>query len=200
MHVRFFPALGLAGLLLIGGCSTTAPPVRSQLARSYYDSISMAGRLSVQYQQNGKPQSVQGKFSWTQSGEITSIVLLSPLGQTMAKIEIAPGQASLQQAGEPPRRATDISELTTQTLGWPMPVAGLRNWLQGFTLEDNGRQRPVMPDTLTGFSSEGWQVRYVSWQGEPDAPAYPKRIDLERATADAGNIGLRIVIDSWQPK
>lgn len=200
MSMRFFRLTGFALLLLIGGCSTTAPPVRSQIARSYYDSISMAGRLSVQYQQNGKPQSMQGKFSWTQSGEMTSIALLSPLGQTMAQIEIAPGKASLQQAGEPLRQATDIGELTTQTLGWPMPVAGLRNWLQGFALEDNGNKRPAMPDTQTGFSSDGWQVSYVSWQGEADTPAYPKRIDLERATPDAGVIGLRIVIDSWQPK
>ena len=200
MRMRFFSLTGFALLLLIGGCSTTAPPVRSQIARSYYDSISMAGRLSVQYQQNGKPQSMQGKFSWTQSGEMTSIALLSPLGQTMAQIEIAPGKASLQQAGEPLRQATDIGELTTQTLGWPMPVAGLRNWLQGFALEDNGNKRPAMPDTQSGFSSDGWQVHYVSWQGEADTPAYPKRIDLERATPDAGVIGLRIVIDSWQPK
>ena len=204
MHLRFSSALGLLLLLLIvllaGGCSTTAPATRNALPRTYHEAISMAGRLSVQYQQNGKPQSMQGKFSWTQSGEMTSIALLSPLGQTMAKIEIAPGHASLQQAGEPLRQAADISELSTQTLGWPMPVAGLRNWLQGFTLEEDGNKRPAMPDTLPSFSSDGWQVRYVSWQGEADAPAYPKRIDLERATPDAGNIGLRIVIDSWQPK
>jgi outer membrane lipoprotein LolB len=200
MRMRFFRLTSFALLLLIGGCSTTAPPVRSQLARSYYDNISMAGRLSVQYQQNGKPQSMQGKFSWTQSAEMTSIALLSPLGQTMAQIEIAPGKASLQQAGEPLRQATDIGELTTQALGWPMPVAGLRNWLQGFALEDNGNKRPAMPDTQSGFSSDGWQVHYVSWQGAADTPAYPKRIDLERATPDAGVIGLRIVIDSWQPK
>lgn len=198
--MRLLRLTGFALMLLSGGCSTTAPPVYNQHARSYYEAINLSGRLSVQYQQNGKPQSMQGKFSWAQSGELTSIALLTPLGQTVAKIEIAPGQASLQQAGEPLRIATDISELTTRTLGWPMPVAGLRSWLQGFTLEANGDQRPVRPDTLSGFNSDGWQVRYISWQGEANSPAYPKRIDLERATADAGNIGLRIVIDSWQPK
>ena len=204
MRMRFSSALGLSLLLwialLLSGCSTTAPPSHSPFARSYYETISMTGRLSVQYQQNGQPQAMQGKFRWTQNGEMTSIALLSPLGQTMAKIEIAPGSASLQQAGEPLRQATDIGELTTQTLGWPMPVAGLRNWLQGFALDANGNKQALMPDAPSSFSSDGWHVRYVSWQGEADAPAYPKRIDLERATPDAGAIGLRIVIDSWQPK
>ena len=60
----------------------------------------MNGRLSVRYLQAGKEQSVQGKFSWTQTRDNTSIVLFSPLGQTMAKIEIAPDFASLQRAGE----------------------------------------------------------------------------------------------------
>lgn len=179
----------------------------------------MAGRLSVQYQQNGQPQSMQGKFSWTQNGPDTSIALLSPLGQTMAKIDITPGRASLQQAGQPLRQATDISALTTQTLGWPLPVAGLRNWLQGFVADGEGHRVAALPasensagnvgsngstgstgsvNNYSSFSSDGWQVRYVSWQGAADEPAYPKRIDLERVTP-AGPIALRIVIDSWQP-
>jgi outer membrane lipoprotein LolB len=200
MRRHFFRALGFACLLLTGGCSTITPSFEGQLAPRYHASISMAGRLSVQYQQYGKPQSLQGKFSWTQSGDTTSIALLSPLGQTMAQIEIAPGQASLQQAGEPLRVAADIGELTTQTLGWPMPVAGLRNWLQGFAAEDHGNTSVTMPVAPSSFSSDGWQVRFVSWQGAAGAPAYPKRIDMERTTPEAGNIGLRIVIDSWQPK
>ncbi len=200
MRMRFFKAAAIAALLLAGGCSTPPPSPPSGLVRSYHEAINLSGRLSVQYQQNGKPQSMQGKFSWMQNSETTHIALLSPLGQTMAKIIISPGQASLQQAGEPPRLAADINALSTQMLGWPLPVAGLRNWLQGFAVDDNGNQRAAMPNTLSNFGSDGWQVRYVSWQGEADAPAYPKRIDMERATPEAGPIALRIVIDNWQPQ
>lgn len=198
--MHFLKAAAFAALLLAGGCSTTPPSPPSQLARSYHETINLSGRLSVQYQQHGKPQSMQGKFSWMQNSETTHIALLSPLGQTMAKIVISPNQASLQQAGEPPRLAADINALSTQMLGWPLPVAGLRNWLQGFAVDDKGIRRAAMPDALSSFGSDGWQVRYVSWQGEADAPAYPRRIDLERATPEAGAIALRIVIDNWQPQ
>ncbi len=200
MRMRFFKAAVLGALLLAGGCSTTPPSPPSGLARSYHEAIKLSGRLSVQYQQNGKPQSMQGKFSWMQNSETTQIALLSPLGQTMAKIVIAPGQASLQQAGEPPQLAADINALSTQMLGWPLPVAGLRNWLQGFAIDDTGKRLTAMPDALSSFGSDGWQVRYVSWQGDADAPAYPRRIDMERATPEAGAIALRIVIDNWQPQ
>lgn len=200
MRMRFFKAAAIAAMLLASGCSTTPPSPPSELARSYHEAINLGGRLSVQYQQNGKPQSVQGKFSWMQNSETTHIALLSPLGQTMAKIIITPNQTSLQQAGEPPRLATDINALSTQMLGWPLPVAGLRNWLQGFAIDDKGNRQAAMPNALSNVGSDGWQVRYVSWQGEADAPAYPKRIDLERATPEAGPIALRIVIDNWQPQ
>ena len=78
-----------------------------------------------------------------------------------------------------------------------MPVAGLREWLQGFA--QVGTQRKAVPE---GFTREGWTVRYVSWQGEPSdgVGVYPKRIDLRRLSPEAGEIGLRIVIDSWQPE
>lgn len=198
--MHFFTASAIAVLLLAGGCSTTAPSPPSQLPRSYHEAINLSGRLSVQYQQNGKAQSVQGKFSWAQTSATTRIALLSPLGQTMATIETSPGQARLLLAGEPLRQAADINALSTQILGWPMPVAGLRNWLQGFAVDENGNRRAALPNALSTFGSDGWQIRYVSWQGEADAPAYPKRIDLERTTTEAGAIALRIVIDSWQPK
>jgi len=200
MRMRFFKAAAIAAMLLASGCSTTPPSPPSELARSYHEAINLGGRLSVQYQQNGKPQSVQGKFSWMQNSETTHIALLSPLGQTMAKIIITPNQTSLQQAGEPPRLATDINALSTQMLGWPLPVAGLRNWLQGFAVDDKGKRHAAMPNALSNFGNDGWQVRYVSWQGEADAPAYPKRIDMERTTPETGPIALRIVIDNWQPQ
>lgn len=187
----------VAVLMLLSACGTLVPPSGPPQSLNYHDDISLAGRLSVSFQQDGKARSVQGKFSWTQTKDQTDIALYSPLGQTMAKIAVAPGLARLQQAGEPVREATDIAELTAQTLGWPMPVAGLREWLQGFA--QVGTQRKAAPE---GFTREGWTVRYVSWQGEPSdgVGVYPKRIDLRRLSAEAGEIGLRIVIDSWQPE
>ncbi len=159
----------------------------------------MNGRLSVRYQQAGKEQSVQGKFSWSQTRDNTSIVLFSPLGQTMAKIEIAPDFASLQRAGETAQRASDVDELTTRLLGWPLPVSSLRDWLQGYVRDANGMRLAARSDALQKLGTDGWQARYVSWQGDV-AASFPKRIDLQRASTGNGEIGLRIVIDSWQPQ
>jgi outer membrane lipoprotein LolB len=189
----------IAAAMLISACST--PPQRGSanlpmLPPVYHDDISLAGRLSVSYLQNGKAQALQGKFNWDQHKDSTHIALFSPLGQTIAQIAITPNLATLKQTGAPIRVASDINALTLDALGWPMPVAGLRDWLQGFSRDERG----VKPITSAAFRNADWQINYVSWQTESGTAKFPKRLDLKHASATAGEINLKIVIDSWLPK
>jgi outer membrane lipoprotein LolB len=55
------------------------------------------------------------------------------------------------------------------------------------------------PDGTPDFQSDGWRVRYVSWQRNASIQ-YPKRFDMERTTAEAGDIVLRLVIDEWNDR
>lgn len=198
---RSFVALLLPGILsavLLPGCSSlqTAPPATPAL-RSYHEVIAIKGRFSVSYEHDGRPQSAQGRFHWAQRGAYVDIDLLSPLGQTLAKISLSPGLAKMEQAGREPRFAIDASELTAQTLGWSLPVDGLRDWLQGYTRRAEGALQAAAPDGADRFEKDGWQVRYVSWQAGA-AEAYPKRIDLSRTGSTP--LALRIVIDGWEPR
>lgn len=196
-------ASGCAVISQTGG--TLAETEQVGPARVYQDTIELSGRLSVRYQQNGKDEAVHGNFTWAQTPERTNIVLLSPLGQTLAIIEVSRTESKLIQAGQPPRVAANVDTLATEALGWPLPVSGLRNWLQGFADDEAGR--PVVATARTTGSAaiktpDGWRIDYANWQ-QVDMPASgnrPKRIDLERSTAQAGNVSLRIVIDNWQPR
>lgn len=176
---------------------STTSPVASIATRAYQENINLSGRLSVRYQRDGKDESLHGNFTWAQTPAQTHIALLSPLGQTVASIAITPEGASLQQSGDvPPRMAPDVDELVAVSLGWPLPIAGLRYWLQGLGTDASGNAfiaSPQIPDVTT---KDGWRLRYVSWQD--DNPGRPKRIDLERWTPQAGDVAIRIVIDTWQ--
>lgn len=186
--------------LLLGACQT-APSIKgSSSAAPYYKAISLSGRLSVSYQQLGKAQSLQGKFTWDQTANTTSIALFTPLGQTIAQIMIEPERAMLQQTGEVLRIAKDINVLTSDALGWPLPVNGLKEWLQGFYTNALGQQQVVMRDTQTGFIDSGWEVQYVLWQEDGSGYRIPKRIDLKHLSKRHGEINLKIVLDSWTPK
>lgn len=192
---------------LLAGCAALPPPPAStavtgaQLQRPYAEAIELAGRLSVQYRRGNADEALHGSFSWSQTPQRTLVTLLSPLGQTLAVIEVQPGSASLTQAGQPPQIASDADALAQTALGWPLPVAGLRTWLQGFAQDARG-QRWIAPAAAgsTVSTPDGWHIVYASWQQDnPDAAAHPRRIDLARQTLEAGPVSLRIVIDQWQP-
>jgi len=192
----------LALPLVLAGCSSFAPPAVSPelaAARPYRDAIDLSGRLSVHYQSRGQNEAVHGGFAWTQNPERTNIALLSPLGQTLALIDVTPNGAKLTQAGQPARTAADPDALAAQALGWPLPVAGLRQWLQGFGINAKGERFVATPQAADVTTRDGWNIRYVDWQNDgPQAPIRPKRIDLARSTQQAGDVSIRIVIDNWQ--
>ena len=185
--------------LLLAGCGTLAPVPGAENARRFHDDISVGGRLAVRYQQDGKPESVQGKFQWQQMATRTDIELASPLGQTLARITLLPGSAILEQSGKPTAEATNASALTKAMLGWPLPVEGLRYWLQGFVRTLSGDLLAVPVGDNNEQEGDGWRVRYVSWQ-QIDGRTCPKRIDFSRLEAGTGEIALRLVIDDWRPE
>jgi outer membrane lipoprotein LolB len=212
MSIRSFGwrAAAFSLVLLTAGCANmnTAPGSSGGTAanigadagnaRTYRKDITLEGRLSLRYQQNNQDQSVYGSFVWQQASGQIHLQLLSPLGQTIAMIDIKPGLATLTQSGKAPRSADDADQLTAQTLGWPLPIAGLRDWLQGFAADAQNhpfiaQARPDDDPANSVTTRDGWRIQYVSWQ--TIAGGMPKRIDLARYTEQAGDVSIRIVID-----
>lgn len=198
--MRLWRALVCGLAVLSAGCASLPAPdaaINISVAR-YHQTIAINGRLSLRYQQQGREQTLHGSFVWNQTPEHTVLTLLSPLGQTLASIDIDATRATLTQAGQATRSAADVDQLTAVALGWPLPVAGLRNWLQGYATDANGGK--FIASTLRNrvTTDDGWEIQYVTWQ-EPQAQTssiYPKRIDLRRTTEQAGTVAIRIVIDS----
>ncbi len=172
-------------------------------ARPYHASMDIAGRLTARYQQNGAEQVVHGSFTWVQTPERTVVALLSPLGQVIAMIDVMPDTSTLRMSGQAPRSAADVDALAAQALGWQLPVAGLREWLQGYALDSEGRRFIAIPAASASVTTrDGWKLTYASWSDETDRTArnHPRRIDLERNTSQAGYVAIRLVIDDWQPR
>ncbi|MBC7490615.1 MAG: outer membrane lipoprotein LolB [Glaciimonas sp.] len=198
---------GCAGLAAINTATHTAIASANNISqREYHQAIDLSGRLSVRYQQDDKEQIIHGNFTWSQTSDHTIVRVLSPLGQTLANIEITPQQSTLHQADQPARNATDVDLLTVQTLGWPLPISSLRHWLQGFGVDANGKHFNLSPASNSAVNNittaDHWLLQYTDWQTTDGAAgvtnSYPKRIDLTRNTKQAGQVVIRIVIDSVQ--
>lgn len=194
----------LAAAVALSSCAIAplqdAPTAPARLERSYSETIDMAGRLSVRYERDG-PQALFGNFKWAQREQHTLITLESPFGQTLARIAITPVEARLEQADQPVRRAADADQLVETTLGWPLPLAGMKHWLQGFIATAGGNGTAVTEaDGTTVSTMDGWRLTFASWDADTSGNGLrPRRIDMARTTTAAGHVELRFVIDEWRP-
>ncbi|WP_167092067.1 outer membrane lipoprotein LolB [Massilia frigida] len=187
--------LALACAALLSACVTPAYLSKANVA-AYREAIELNGRLTVNYQKDGQTETLTGKFSWNQTPAAVNVSLASPLGQTIATISVTPDAATLTQGDRAPRVARDIDTLTAQTLGWSLPVSGLRDWLQGYATGADGQRFAASPAANTVTTADGWRLTYVSWQDPDAAKPLPKRIDVARAaSATVEAMEIRIVID-----
>ncbi|MCG1043428.1 lipoprotein insertase outer membrane protein LolB [Mycetohabitans sp. B8] len=187
-------AIGLAALL--AGCATpqrpTAPVAGTGDAQARQTVHAYHGRFAVSYEdQTGQPRNAYGHFDWQQTYQSVKLQLLNPFGQTLAIIASAPGLATLELPNQAPRTAPSVSELMQGALGFPLPVEGLRYWLQPAVSPDS-RASTSTDGTgrLSRIEQDGWTIEYLAYA---DAPASRvKRVNLTRPTPP---LSVKLVLD-----
>ncbi len=168
--------------LMTTGCASLPPAALERTATG--DTIE--GRISVRYKSlaTDKEEALSGRFVWTASGDDLELSLLDPLGQTVALIRSSTAHSSItfrdgrQVDGDTPE------SVTQQTLGWTVPLHGLRYWLEGQSDPDS----EVSTSTDGRIRQDNWSIRFSA--GEP----LPKRIDLYYPGPPT-EIDLRLVVD-----
>lgn len=190
----------LTGLMAaaLAGCATTPSATRSTAAVApYRDDVELAGRIAINYSRDGKKESLNGKFTWQQSKASTDVSLISPTGQTVAVIKVTPSSATLKESGKEALTAPDLDTLTQKTLGWTLPVSGLRDWLQGYAIASDGKRFVASPANDNVITRDGWKLEYMSWQDDAATVPQPKRIDVTRIALGQAvdDMAIRIVID-----
>ena len=191
-------ALMAAGLMVLSGCAVTprvpstsnaATEVTAQTSRAYH------GRFSVQYNdQNGQSRNAYGNFDWKETGDTVTLQLRNPLGQTLAIVTSSPSSAMLELPNRAPQTADNVSLLMQNTMGFALPVEGLRYWLQP-SPAPTSRARTTMDSSsgsgrLKEIKQDGWTIDYVAYA---DAPATGvKRVNLTR---DEPPLDIKLVLD-----
>lgn len=191
--------LALVAALTLSGCAqlpgqpapltTNSSPELPELVR-YQPEFQISGKLSVIYEQNGKPRNLPVNFSWNQGLHDFTLQLSNSFGQTEAEIVQNKQGVSLRQPGKPAIEAPTLEQLLQENLGWSLPSSSLAYWLQGFVQQPSGLQK-LSPADQT-LQTEGWQLRFASWQG-----SRPKRLDMQRYTEQTGELRISIVIVDW---
>lgn len=179
-------ALRPATITLIGllaACATVVVPPD----RSY------AGRFAATAARGEQRESVSGRFNLEVRGARQTLDLATPLGTTLARIDVEPGQARATGAQMQVLRGPDADDLTEQLLGWRLPVSGLADWLEGRPAP--GRAARIERDAgrIVLIEQDGWTIRLSE---ASESGARPRRLLFERPAGPAAPaVSLRLILD-----
>lgn len=188
----------------LAGCALPPP------APPAFTSFACNGRFSVRYQEargmHQQTRNVYGRFAWRDDGKVATLRLLSPLGQTLAVVQLSTLGAVLELPNRPTLIADNADELMRRALGFSLPVSGLRHWLrapEGWEPDSkDGAFKKAINKTLAQIRrspqterpqqirQEGWTVDYLSYTETPVV-----RVQRMNLTRDDASLEVKLVLD-----
>jgi outer membrane lipoprotein LolB len=184
--------IALLAVGTLAGCAPSALERPSGQAAPLVarETFEAAGRLSARH----GAEALAANFQWRHTADRDEIELITPLGQTIAQLTGDDTSVRLQAADGRILTANNWSALTERGLGWPLPVDGLKYWMQGsarsgapFTSEPGDDGRPSV------LRQDGWTIVYQTYAEAPAGVWRPSRL-----TATYPEVELRLAIDRWQ--
>jgi outer membrane lipoprotein LolB len=179
-----FPLLLL--LVLLTGCAT-APTV---VQRSAQADAPFAFNGRIAFKQGDKRDNAGVR--WVHSAAEDEILLLAPLGQTVARIHRDAHEATLEASGKH-YADHDMEALMQQVLGWNLPLSGLRYWVTALPVP--GDEFSIERDAngqVSALHQQGWEIGYTRYAAAtPDA--LPLRLKLQR-----DGMEVLLLIDEWE--
>lgn len=169
-------------LLLLAACAT--PIVTKNPSQPAFG---FNGRVAIKHQSQRSNIGV----NWLHGAEKDDILLLAPLGQTIGQIHLDEQGVMLNYGGKQ-YQAKDAESLTERVLGWNLPVAGLRYWVQAESAVGRAAQieRNAAGQVIL-LRQDGWEIHYVKYASD-NHDALPQRVELRR-----DDIELTVLIDEW---
>ncbi len=173
-------------LALMAGCATISPSLAPAVAPPLSDNWTLQGRIGVQ----AGEQSLSGQIHWQHGAETDEILLISPLGQGVARIVRDADGVALEVPNQPTRRAPDAESLTREALGYTLPVAGLAWWMQARPDPDSPFEATRnAAGRLAQLKQNGWVIDYLQYA----ADGRPRKLALARE-----GLQIRLVADNWR--
>ena len=175
--------------VLLGGCTglSSNPPaaIPAQLASATF---AMNGRISANHQGNRHSAGLR----WMHQNNSDELLLLAPLGYTVARVYRDAHQATLEESDKS-YQADDAETLMEQVLGWHLPLNGLHQWVLG--LPDSNDVERIERDDLGRIyvlHQSGWEVRYLRYV-DTSPNSLPSRLQLTHE-----DLQLLLLIDEWE--
>jgi outer membrane lipoprotein LolB len=176
-------APALAVLLTLGGCAALEFE-RAADARGF----ELSGRIAVRY----GVEAAGGQLRWRHDRDGDEMLISSPLGQGLARIQREGEAVTLTTADGREYRETDAERLTERVLGFRVPLTGLPDWVRGRPAAGGAEATVQHRDAqgrLVVLEQAGWRIEYLDYA---DEGGLPTRLRLTYPSLE-----LRLFIAEW---
>lgn len=171
-------------VLLLAGCASAPVMHPQQVAEA---SFAMNGRILVKHDDKRDSAGLR----WTHQAKDDEILLLTPLGQTAARIYRDDREATLDESRKH-YQDKDVESLMMQVLGWRLQVDSLHHWVLGQPAAGDALVERDKLGRIAVQYQDGWEVRYLKYADDkPDS--LPSRMQLSRP-----DLQLTLLIDGWE--
>jgi outer membrane lipoprotein LolB len=172
--------------LLLAGC--TSVPVAVQRPALADAPFAFNGRVAVKHGEQRDSAGVR----WVHRAAEDEILLLAPLGQTMARIHRDGTEVTLEASGKN-YTAQDMETLMQQVLGWQLPLSGLRHWVTALPAPDGESSIERNANgQVSVLRQQGWEIAYSRYAATA-ADALPLKLNLQR-----DGMEVLLLIDEWE--
>ena len=173
-------------ILLLAGCSSV--PVTTQRPAQTDAPFAFNGRVAFK---QGEQRDSAG-VRWVHRATQDEILLLAPLGQTVARIHREGNAVTLEASGKL-YTAQNMEALMQQVLGWQLPLSGLSHWVTAEPVPDveSAIERDANGQ-ISALRQQGWEITYARYAAAT-ADALPLKLNLRRDAVD-----VVLLIDEWE--
>lgn len=181
--------VSLIFMLLLAGCASSPhKSLQVRPAQSEMSAYAFNGRVVTRHEGERSSAGVR----WTHKGAEDEILLLAPLGQTVARI-FSDAQGVLLETSGKQYFEQDAETLTERVLGWHLPLSGMRYWV--LALPATGSEAAVeraQNGQISVLRQDGWEINYTRY-AEETARSLPLRMTLQR-----NGMEMLLLIDEWE--
>lgn len=184
---RTLGALLWFACLVLAGCATV-----QESGVKGPDEIERSGRFAFVIKDEQRPdESLQGRFYWLDTQQTLRLDLSSPIGVTLARVNVAPDLAVLFIPGEPAIEARSADELFIKVFAEPIPIRAIRDWIQG-RLSASLHATQVQRDSafrVSSFKAGQWHVELSRYDEQG-----PNLIAMTQVSGTR-TVSLKLVVD-----
>lgn len=173
--------LAAAALVILPACAEL-PFLQSTAGLEFQ----LSGRIAIRYDDQGS----SGNIAWRHRAVGDEMLITSPLGQGVARIEREGDQVTVTGSDGRVYSAHDAESLTEQVLGFRVPLAGLSDWVRAKPAPGPAHETRDALGRLSELEQDGWRIYYL---GYGDGSGLPARLRLVYP-----GLELRLAIDKWQ--